>query len=406
MNTTGSTTIYVKYLMLLFLNCIFLHGCAVQKVKTFGEVDMPMHHYMYGMMCVERYELETAEQKFDRALELNNKFSPALAGKSLLLSIKAKKNKDAVLESATEEFILNFLSKAKKYANSVEEEYIAYTTGIRVYTNLMPTNWLEDAKADYIQAKSFRSLSKGSLPYYINKDAADYFMGATFYKAHKFNEAEKLFSTVLSKKQGKWHPKAADLYEMLQKAVRASSGHTLSDVAAKIAVKKTVNRADVAALLIDELKTEKLFAQRIPLHVKPSKKADYTPIDIVDNPFKEEILSIMNLNIRGMSAVYDNIHKAWLFKPESPVMRKEFAFMLEDLLIKITGNESMATAMLGNKNSPFRDVPPNVAWYNAVITVTARGLMKPKLSGEFLPDFPVGGAELLLAIFKLRDILN
>jgi hypothetical protein len=114
----------------------------------------------------------------------------------------------------------------------------------------------------------------------------------------------------------------------------------------------------------------------------------------------------MNLNIRGMSAVYDNIHKAWLFKPESPVMRKEFAFMLEDLLIKITGNESMATAMLGNKNSPFRDVPPNVAWYNAVITVTARGLMKPKLSGEFLPDFPVGGAELLLAIFKLRDILN
>ncbi len=48
----------------------------------------------------------------------------------------------------------------------------------------------------------------------------------------------------------------------------------------------------------------------------------------------------------------------------------------------------------------------NVAWFNAVMNCTTRGLMEPDISGEFRPDDKVEGAELILALMKLRNIMN
>jgi len=46
------------------------------------------------------------------------------------------------------------------------------------------------------------------------------------------------------------------------------------------------------------------------------------------------------------------------------------------------------------------------AWFNAISTVTSRGLMEPYLSGEFRTEDTVDGPELLLSIFKPRNVLN
>ena len=54
----------------------------------------------------------------------------------------------------------------------------------------------------------------------------------------------------------------------------------------------------------------------------------------------------------------------------------------------------MATQNIG-QNSSFPDVTETVRWFNAVMTVTTRGLMKPELSGEFRPA-PVTGADLFV----------
>jgi hypothetical protein len=40
------------------------------------------------------------------------------------------------------------------------------------------------------------------------------------------------------------------------------------------------------------------------------------------------------------------------------------------------------------------------------MNATTRGLMEPDLSGEFRPEATVDGAELLLAVMKLRNIMN
>jgi hypothetical protein len=70
------------------------------------------------------------------------------------------------------------------------------------------------------------------------------------------------------------------------------------------------------------------------------------------------------------------------------------------------GDDSLAVNMIGTEKSPFPDVSPTAAYFNAVVTVTSRGLMDTTLSGEFEPDTPVSGVDFLSAVFKLRDVLN
>ena len=194
------------------------------------------------------------------------------------------------------------------------------------------------------------------------------------------------------------------MYEKVHKISRAASYHTLSGVALKIAVLDEVSRGDVAALMVSELKLDSLFAGRIRVRSQ-EQEAEFTPADMLDHPFKDEVATIMKWNVRGLSPVYDSTTHAHLFKPQLTINRKELALMLEDVLIKITGKDKIASQNIG-QNSPFPDVTSTVGWFNAVMTVTTRGLMKPELSGEFRPNDPVTGADLLLAVVTLRNVLN
>ena len=156
-----------------------------------------------------------------------------------------------------------------------------------------------------------------------------------------------------------------------------------------------------------ELKVDKLFAGRIPVKSQAESRApEFIPVDVQDHPFRSEIETAMKWDMRGLVATHDSASRSWLFRPKEHVSRKELALIFEDVLIKVSGDEGMATAMIGTPRSPFPDVPPEVGWFNAVSTVTSRGLMEPDLSGEFRPDDSADGPELLLGVFKLRHVLN
>ena len=97
---------------------------------------------------------------------------------------------------------------------------------------------------------------------------------------------------------------------------------------------------------------------------------------------------------------------AYLFKPETPVSRGEVAFTLEDVLIKLTGDDKLATAYFGQERSPFPDVRPTSPYFNAVLNMTSRGIMEGELSGEFRVNDPIDGADALLAIRVLQQKIN
>ncbi len=395
----------MKRVLTLLVLLAFLVGCPKPRPRPVSLEDTPEHHYLQGMLLVEKGKLDEAMQRFDRAIYLNPNYARAYAGKALVLAIRAGSEKDREHASIDIERALDMLKKAKKETEGDTDEFAVYVTAIRVYTEAHPEDWLDEAKDYYEDAMDLDEVKEGDLIYYQSRAAAPYFMGVAYYRAYAFRKAEDMLAKCISMPPSKWHDRANRLYKKVQKIVRASAEYTLTKVARKIAVKDRVGRGDVAALLVDELHLDRFFAGRIRVR-STEPKADFVPADVVNHMFRNEIMTVVKWHVRGLEPTYDPTTRAYLFKPDAPLTRKELALILEDLLIKITGDQSIATKYFGMDHSPFPDVPPTVPWFNAVMNVVSRGLMEPELSGEFRPNDYVDGAELILAVMKLRNVLH
>jgi hypothetical protein len=391
--------------MLLISGLLALSGCAAKVAKCTGDTDTPQHHYLMGMKALEEGKVPLAQEKFERSLYCNEEYSPGHNGMAIVGGEKVKTQPDAGFRATETERVAENLSIGKKFAEKPDEYFDYYLAGIRTQTAMKPKGWLGEVQDSYKEAMKLK-VDERNLIYYQGTEAATYFMGISYIEALEFTKARDTFAEVLNaKREGKWHEKADKAWKKVDKIVRAMAGITVGDVGKKIAIKDSVTRADLAALLIDEMKIEKLMAGRIPV-VSQAPKAEFTPADVLNHPFREEILTLMKWKVRGIEPKYDENTKAYLFKPADFVSRGEMAFILEDVLIKLTGNQSLATAYFGQDNSPFPDVKATSPFYNAVMNMTTRGIMEGELSGEFRINEPVDGAEALLAMRMLKQKLN
>lgn len=399
-----------KYLTFIFsfIIAIFGYGCAQKEIaKCTLPADNPEHHYLVGMKAIEEEKLDIAIEKFERALYCDEKFSKAYSGKAIVKAEKSKLIKDPEVRKIEVDRIEKELKLAKKYAQTVSDEFDYYVAIIRVYTAFKTNNWLEKAEKAYFKAVDIK-VNEFSLIYYEGKESADYFMGLAYFEALDFEKAKDRFKAVLNAKSiGKWHKKADRVWKKADKIVRAMAGVTVGEAGKKIAIKDSITRADLSVLLVNELKIDKLFSGKIPVTSKLEKiKHEFIPADIGNHFFKEEILTVLKWKIRGLEPIFDNTAKAYLFKPDKVVKRAEMALILEDVLIKLTGDEKLAVAYFGHEKSPFPDVKATSPIYNAVMNITTRGIMEPELSGEFKPDKPVDGADAMLAIRVLKQKIN
>ncbi|WP_460181491.1 S-layer homology domain-containing protein [Thermodesulfovibrio sp. TK110] len=399
---------YLKFLTVLLIFTGFLYGCAQKEISkcTLPE-DNPEHHYLIGMKALDDGNPELAIEKFERAIYCDEKFSKAYSGLAIAKSEKVKKLQDPEFKNIEIERIDKDLKTAKKKAKTSQEEFDYYMAKIRSLTNLKTNDWLGETEKAYFNALDIK-VDDSQLNYYQGKEAAHYFMGIAYFEIFDFEKAKDKFRAVLnSKRNGKWHEKADRAWKKADKITRAMAGITVGDAGKKIAVKDSITRADLAALLINELKIDRIFSGRIPLQSQIEKtKPEFVPADILNNPFKNEILTILKWKIRGLEPKYDETVKAYLFKPYEVVKRGEMALILEDVLIKITGDSKIATAFFGHEKSPFPDVRTTSPIYNAVMNIVTRGIMEPELSGEFNPERAVDGAEAILSIRMLKQKLN
>jgi len=380
-------------------------GCAAKRVAPVSPEDSPAHHYLMGMELIDKGNLNEASARFDRAVKLEPDYAPALAGKALVAALRTEAEKEKEHQSVELKRALEFLDDAEDEADGDSQEFISGVTGIRVFTHAKPKKWIKKAKKKYHNAIKLSDVKTGELPYYRSREAADYFMGVAFFEALDFRDSERALGNVLSASPGRWHEPANKLFKRVQKITRASTNFTLTDVAKRIAVKDAVSRGDVAALLVDEIHLNRFLAGRIPVPEKGAKES-FVPADVKNNLFRPEILIVLKWGLRGLEPIYDKTSRAYLFYPEKPIARKELAFILEDLLVKIVGDKSLPTRYYGQKNSPYPDVPPTSSYFNSVTNAVTRGLMEPDLSGAFRPDDHVDGAELLLAVLRLRNVMN
>jgi tetratricopeptide (TPR) repeat protein len=382
---------YRKIFMFLIFTVVgaLIVSCAPKAAKPVGEMDTPEHHFYTGMKLLDQVKYAEAKMEFDRAIELDYKFSRAYAGNGLVKAYQGD------FKGAFE-----IMKQASKYAKKDDEEVFVHVCKIRLYTMGKPDkDWLSDATSQFEYAIKIDSKSS----------AAYYFMGLAQKVALNFEKAGQMFRQVID--INKEYVREADVeWNLTQKIQRAMPG-TLAGK--KIAIIERITRADAAALFMEELKIDVLYKKRTlktfdtsfkdPEKAKAAASATpATAADISKHPLKADIEGILIIGVRGLETYSDGT-----FRPNEFVDRASYAMMIEDILIKVSGDNSLATKFIGN-TSPFPDLRSDLPYFNAVMVVTSRGIMEAKdlTTGEFAPFSPVPGVDSLLIIRKFKEELK
>lgn len=373
-------TCVLSILMMIF-------ACGPKARTSTSQMDTPEHHTVTGLTLLGESKYGEAEREFALAVELAPDYSQAHTGIALAKAYTGDFN--ASSES---------LKSGWKYAKTKDEKVLVHVARIRLFTlGKLDKNWLKQAKDEYDDALKLDH----------NCAAAHYFLGLSYKTALEFDLAGQMFKNALG--LNKEYVKEADAeWKLTQKIQRAMPGTMTGK---KIALLERINRADAAAVFMEELKIDNLFKKRTiktfdtsfkdPEKAK-SKDKSMMPKDIAEHALRADIEGILAIGVRGLETYPDG-----LFHPHEFVDRAMYAMMIEDVLIKVTGDNALATKFIGQV-SPFPDLRSDLPYFNAVMVATSRGLMEPTdfTSGEFSPLRPVAGVDALLIIRKFKEELK
>jgi tetratricopeptide (TPR) repeat protein len=374
---------------ILFAFGVMITSCAKPPRKPEAALDTPEHHVFSGNKLLEKGDYAGAQREFELAIQLDKKYSPAYVGMGLVFAYQ--KNFEKAYEN---------MKKAKSLAQKPDDKVNAHVGMIRLYSLERKEKWINKAEDEFEDAIKINPKSS----------AAFFYMGKAYKFAFHFDKAGEMFKKVLDIND-KYLVEADNEWKVVQKIQRAAPG---SLIGKKIALIEEITRADVAALFVQELLLEKLYEKRTPKRFDtsfqaPVKKFEADRIvkaeaatDVQNHVLRTDIETIMRLGVRGLEPSPD--HK---FFPNEKITRAAYALMIEDILIKVSGDEKLATKFIGSK-SPFPDLRNDLPYFNAVMVMTSRGVMEAKdlSTGEFAPMGTVSGADALLIIRKLKDELR
>jgi tetratricopeptide (TPR) repeat protein len=369
-------------------------GCGPKAAPSTSIMDTPEYHYNQGLKALDSDRLDAAMREFDRAIALDPKSSLGYVGKGLVLG------KQGNFKQAFEN-----MDKAKDYEKKGIEARVGM---IRLYSLQMAKEQKQAASLVKSAEKEFKAANEKE----PNNPRLHYYMGLCYKMALDFDKAAPMFRAVLDMNRD-FVAEADAEWAVIQKIQRAAPG---TEIGKKIALIDKIDRADVAALFDQEMNLEKLYTKRGVKTYDTSFKAPTesstkmetetstkiaAATDIADNWLMPSIETVLKLQIRGLEAGPN--HK---FEPDKLITKAEFAVMLEDILIKVSGDEKLATQFIGSPPL-LKDVRPDQYFFNAAMVATTRGyLVADKATGEFRPGEPVSGADALLAIREFKNQLK
>jgi tetratricopeptide (TPR) repeat protein len=369
-------------------------GCGPKAAPSTSIMDTPEYHYNQGLKAMDADRLDDAMREFDRAISLSPESPLGYIGKGL---VQGKKGE---FKPAYEN-----MEKAKGYE----------TKGIEAQIGMIRLDGMQMTKdqtkvGDLMKSaeKEFKAANEKE----PNNPRLHYYMGMCCKMALDFDKAAKMFQAVIGMNRD-FVGEANAEWAVIQKIQRATPG---TEIGKKIALIDKIDRADISALFDQEMNLEKLFTKRgvktydtgfkAPTEASTAMETEKVTkmepaTDIADNWLKASIDTILRLQVRGLEAGPN--HK---FEPTKLITKAEFALMLEDILIKVSGDEKLATKYVGSP-SLFPDVRSDHYAFNAVMVVTSRGFVEAdKATGEFKPGDSVSGADALLSIREFKNQLK
>jgi tetratricopeptide (TPR) repeat protein len=378
----------IKRLIVILAALAFVvAGCGKKIAPPVSLMDSPEYHYRNGMKYLDNDQIDDAMKSFDRAVALDPKSPLGYIGKGLAFGKKGE------FKPAFEN-----MSKAKGLDKGIE----AHIGMIRLYSMQRAKGWVPEAESEFKAAKK-KDPDSARLHYY---------MGMAYKVALDFEKAAEMFKTVLDMNK-EFTGEANAERALIQKIQRAAPG---TEIGKKIALIDKIDRADIAALFDQEMNLEKLFTKRgvktyetafkAPTEASTAMGAEKTikmeaASDIADHWLKPSIDLVLKLQVRGLEAGPNHS-----FEPDKLITKGEFALMLEDILIKVSGDEKLATKFLG-ATSPFPDIRNDQYFFSAAMTATSRGFIEAdKATGEFNPGDAVSGTDALLSIREFKNQLK
>jgi len=328
-------------------------------------VNTPQHSYSNGLKFLEKGEYENALAEFERAKAFDPRYASAYVGIALAKAAKGE------FEAA-----FTALAKAKALDGAT-----AAAAAIRILSSQKGEGWLRLAEEEF-------EAGRRKDP----RDPALYFsMGRAYALASMFDKAASMFRMVLILGQGFSDEAIAELIRV--ERIRWASPST--EVGKGAAFIEQLTRADVAALLVEELK----LGERILLPHEADSKPFPPVTDVEEHPFKAQIETVAKLNLRGLEPFPDHT-----FAPYKPISKANFAILLEDIWIRAKGQRLAVWSF--SPPPSFSDVPSNHYAYSAITLLFSERILDAKPNERFNPNEPLSGIEAIWAITQLKGRLG
>ena len=312
----------VKLLCALLSVCIIamLAGCGAKPIKEESVLDTPDNHYSQGMRELDRGNLDTAVEEFQRAMALEPDYAEAYSGMALVYAEQG--NFKEALDAADKGIGKNKNSMDARIAK-----------GIVLTKQRKGDDWVEKAVKEFERAADINPRS----------DKPHFYTGMAYKEGYFFSDAANSFSKVIEIK-GDYAADANEQWELVQKIQRAAPG---TKVGKEIALIEEIDRADLAVLLMEELKLleilekkrEKVYDTGFKAPDDPTKMAQpeaeklADATDIADHWARNWIKDI--LEARGMDAFPDHT-----FRPDEKITRSNYAMIMQNIMIMATGGKT------------------------------------------------------------------
>ncbi len=372
-----------KFIIFLLFAVFVLVNCSRMQKRQPVDVSAQAEDYVEsGMQAVEEGNWKEAALSFNQAIRLDADYAEAYAGIALVLAERRQFHK-----------AVEYAEKAiQKDTRSPQ----AYTAKGRVLLMMQKPDQMAAALQAFDKALQLDP----------NNDDALFFKAQTLAWQEKYDEAAKLL-TVLASQPGRYKNKATRQLAFLRRLQQASPK---TPIGKKMVNVEAMTRADLAALLVEELDLPTLVNRRNPNLYGPAyksvkqaeqKKSDRAAAitDIQGHWAESWIREVVRL---GAMDIFPDKS----FRPDEKVRRMDFALTMQQVIILVTGNRSLDTAFIGMP-SQFPDVKKSHYAFNAVTLCVERGIMAPDpQTGEFRLNDDVSGVDALISLRKLQAILN
>jgi tetratricopeptide (TPR) repeat protein len=347
-------------------------GCS-QSVKPTSPTDTPKDHYAAGLKLLNDKDPAKPAAEFQRAILLSKKSPYGHAGMAEL------------------EFKLQNWKRAVKHAEKALKRDPKFTDSAIVKAQALLA-WKRSGWYD----RTLQTLLP-VLTYAPGEERAVYYLGEAALHAHHLPEASEHFTKAAGLK-GKLAPQAAERIRLVS---RIREQNPATEAGKEIARSVSVTREEFCVLLMAEMHLKDMLKSRRltfyeAVYGDEGKKSKLPP-DVEMNKNRRIIQDILALRLPSL-----DIFPNGSFYPDRPVNRSQAAMIIQDILVLLYDDTTLSARYNGS-DSQFSDVRPDYHAFNAIMTVTERGIMASDLkTNRFDTNGAVSGIDALEFIRALE----